>query len=153
MSTQTQGGLRTDVGKIMGGDLSPLASPNKVYTGSNAVNPDSLVNMEHKNTPTFFGGALVEYSPIKKLTFFATMYYYTAQTIQMNKVDVTNAYGAQDMYKVEPKFILNLKINFKVWKENSIFLNSRNLLNSNKKEFAYTDKIGGLYTIGVSLKF
>jgi iron complex outermembrane receptor protein len=153
MSVQTQQGLMTDVGKVMGGDMSPLASPNKVYTGSNAINPDSLVDMDHKNTPTFYGGASVDYSPIKKLGIFATLYYYTEQTILMNKVDVTNAYGASDMYKVEPKIILNLKINYKVWKENSIFVNARNLLNNKKKEFAYTDKIGGLYMIGVSLKF
>jgi iron complex outermembrane recepter protein len=153
MSKQTQGGLMTDVSKIMGGDYSPLASPNKVYTGSNAVNQDSLIDMEHKNTPTFYGGASIDYSPFKKLTIFATAYYYTAQTILMNKVDVTDAYGASNMYKVEPKVTLNLKVNYKVWKENSIFINARNLFNNDKKEFAYTDRIGGLYMVGISLKF
>jgi iron complex outermembrane recepter protein len=153
MSAQAQQGLMGDVGKIMGGDNSPFANPYKVYTGSNTVNPDSLVDTEHKNTPTFFGGATIDFSPIKRLGIFTTLYYYTAQTILLSKVDVTDAYGASDMYKVQPKLIMSLKINFKVWKENSIFFNARNLLNSNKKEFAYTDKIGGVYMVGISLKF
>jgi iron complex outermembrane recepter protein len=153
MSTQAQQGLMSDVNKVIGGDYSPLASPNKVYSGTNSVNKDSLIDMEHKNTPALFGGATIDFSPISRLNMFATLYCYSEQTILMNKVDVTNTYGASDMYKVDPKMILNIKVSFKVWKENIIFINTRNVLNSNKKEFAYTDKIGGLYLAGVSIKF
>jgi hypothetical protein len=59
----------------------------------------------------------------------------------------------KSVYVVEPKFILNLKVSYKVWKECSVFVNTRNLLNSPKREFAYLDEIRGLYFVGMNLSF
>jgi hypothetical protein len=81
------------------------------------------------------------------------MYYFSDQTIETNKVNDSNRLGAQGMYQVDPKVIVDLKVSYKFWKNNSIFVNARNLLNNRSKEFAYTDEIGGLYMAGINFNF
>jgi len=124
---------------------------NKTYQSTNSAS--DLVNETHKSTPSLFGGASLDYSPTNKITLFGSLYYYTSQTIETNKVDVSNALGASDMYKVAAKVTVNFKVSFKVWKENSIYLNARNFFGNNRKEFAYTDKIGGTYLVGINFNF
>jgi iron complex outermembrane receptor protein len=135
--------------------IGSLMSNNyqKSYTAASVVNPDSLQDITNKSTPSFFGGLSVDYTPWDKLSVFASAYVYSAQSILISEVDKTNAYNAQNRYKVNPKVIPSLKISYKVWKENSLFFNARNFLDSNKKEFAYTDHIGGTYLLGVDIKF
>lgn len=104
---------------------------------------DSLVNREHKHTPSFYGGFMVNFSPGKKFNINASVYTYTRQTFKhaFEEVDIT------------PKFIMNLKISYKVWKENEVFINARNLLNDRAKEFGFTDDIGGMYLAGIYINF
>lgn len=123
----------------------------KEYRGSNVV--DTLQDRYHKSTPTLYGGVTVDYSPTNRINLFASMYYYTNQTIETNKVDVSNKLGAASMYKVAAKASVNFKVTFKVWDESSIYLNARNFFNNNRKEFAYTDEIGGTYLVGVNFNF
>lgn len=104
---------------------------------------DSLVNREHKHTPSFYGGFMVNYSPVKKVNINASIYTYTKQTLK-------HAFEETD---VDPKLILNLKISYKIWKDNEIFVNARNTLNDKTKEFGFTDDIGGMYLAGVSIIF
>jgi iron complex outermembrane receptor protein len=150
----------------------------KVYSASNQdlvngkINPASLVNETHKATPTFYGGVTVDYSPeiLPKLHVSSTMYWYTENALEQTKindigrytlagVDKTKTPGAYNpddyssVYTVEPKFILNLKVSYKVWKDCSVFVNTRNLLNSSKREFGYLDEIKGLYMLGMNLNF
>jgi len=40
-----------------------------------------------------------------------------------------------------------------VWKENTVFVNCRNLLNDSKKEFAFGDDTRGMYLLGLNLLF
>ncbi len=125
----------------------------KVYTSGNAIAGSELINTTNQSTPTFFGGASIDYTPFDKLNIFSTGYFYSGQKIETNQVDVSNALNAANMYTVEPKIIVDLKISYKIWKENRIFFNARNLFNNTKREFAYTDKIGGTYLGGLTLSF
>ncbi len=168
----------TDIfSKLRKGDLSPFANPIRSYSASNAMYKDSSNNsMINKNTPTFFGGLTVNYSPADKWNINSSFYFYTEQTMLINRTDEigiglsenTNntanydAYGNYvyknngkytSAYTIQPKILMNLKVSYKFWKENSVFVNARNLLNSKSREFAYLDKVGGLYLVGVSLKF
>jgi iron complex outermembrane recepter protein len=130
-----------------------ITNPVQNYTSTNPINKDSLINTYNKSTPSFFGGVSVDYTPIEKLSIFTTAYMYSKQSIETNQIDVTNAKGAASMYKVDPKVIISMKISYKVWKETSVYLNARNLFDNYKKEFAYTDKIGGTYLLGLDLNF
>jgi len=134
-------------------------NPKKV----SVITPDSLVNTTNKSTPNVFGGMSLSYYPTHKLSISATGYFYTSQIIETTKVDVTNntakknyfdgIAGVPDMYSVKAKFIPNLKVSYKFWKENSLYINARNFLGNSEKEFAYTDQIKGTYLVGVELNF
>lgn len=99
--------------------------------------------IEHKATPAFFGGFSVNYTPIEKLNIYASGNFYSKQTY-------TTSNGT---FEADPKFILNCKVSYKVWKDNAVFFNARNLLNDKKQEFAWTDETRGCYLVGLDLKF
>ncbi len=156
-----------DLMKIGGGDYSPLpqASNTKDYSaGYKTYGDSSNVSMTHKGTPSFYGGLVADYNFKKKLNFNTSFYFYGKQTMLHNKIDelgqytpeyISNpaAYDASDAYTIQPKFIVNLKISYKFWKDNSVFVNARNLFNSTEKEFGFMDEVKGLYLAGVSFNF
>jgi iron complex outermembrane receptor protein len=158
--------MGNDLLLIQGGQASPFDTM-KVYTSSYSISKDSLVSLDHKSTPSFYGGLIVEYKPIKKLIINSTVYFYSQQTFLHNKLNdigrysdtyINNqaAYNPEDFtdrYTIEPKFILNLTVTYKFWKENSVFFNARNILNNDQNEFAYMDKVKGLYLIGLNFNF
>jgi iron complex outermembrane recepter protein len=139
----------------------------KSYTASYTISQDSLISMDHKATPSIYGGMVIEYKPVKKLTLNSTIYFYSKQTFLQNKINdigrytdanISNpaGYNPEDYssrYTISPKIIVNLMVSYKFWKENSIFFNARNLLNNDKVEFAYMDKVNGLYMLGVNFNF
>jgi outer membrane receptor for ferrienterochelin and colicin len=150
--------IQADGAKLLSGDQSLieyLMAHNgiKVYTSGNPITSNELVNELNRSTPTFFGGAFLDYSPVDKLNLTSMAYFYSNQTIKTNQVDVSNSLNAADMYKVEPKIIIDAKLSYKFWNDNKIFINARNLFNNQKKEFSYTDRIGGTYLVGLSLNF
>ena len=164
-----------DIAKVMRGDLSPLADTLKVYTTSYTTFKDSAQNLDHKSTPSFYGGLTVDYSPTKKWNVNTSFYFYSEQTFLQNKVNDIGRYQDQflgataaefyanqakynsndysGVYTIEPKVIVNLKIAYKFWKNNTVFVNARNLLNNDKREFAYMDKVNGMYLVGLNFNF
>lgn len=119
--------------------LQQLADNGKVNYDGRYENKE----ITHKATPAFFGGFSVNYTPIEKLNIYASGNFYSKQTY-------TTSNGT---FIADPKFILNCKLSYKVWKDNAVFFNARNLLNDNKQEFAWTDETKGCYLIGLDLKF
>ena len=119
--------------------LQQLADNGKVNYDGRYENKE----ITHKATPAFFGGFSVNYTPIEKLNIYASGNFYSKQTY-------TTSNGT---FEADPKFILNCKLSYKVWKDNAVFFNARNLLNDNKQEFAWTDETKGCYLIGFDLKF
>jgi iron complex outermembrane receptor protein len=128
----------------------------ETYTSANAdivngkINPDSLVNVTHKATPSFYGGFVVDYTLNNKLSFNTSAYFYGEQEYWHNRIaDAPD----ESVYTVKTKVILNLKVNYKFTPNASVFFNARNLLNDDKNEFAYLDKIKGLYLVGLNIAF
>jgi len=152
---------------LMNGNITPTDTM-KAYTSSYTISRDSLISMDHKATPSVYGGLVIEYKPIKKLTLNSSVYFYTKQTFLQNKMydigkytDANRAnnqatYNPADYasrYTISPKIIVNLMVSYKFWKENSVFFNARNLLNNDKVEFAYMDKVDATYLIGLNFNF
>jgi len=108
----------------------------------NPANTD-LKNIEHKNTPRFYGGAYLNIQATKDLNININPYYYTAQTF-------IHSLGSTE---IKSKFILNAKINYDLTPKLSIFFTGRNILNNKNREFGYADKIGGLYLIGANINY
>lgn len=97
----------------------------------------------HTSTPSLFGGANVTLQPFTKVIVFTDFYYASAQTYRYIAADGV----------VPTNFRMDLKVSYKIWKNNAIFVNARNLLNSNKNEFGFLDKTKGLYLAGIDLSF
>jgi len=140
-----------DITKIKGGDYSPLADPTKEYSATCNFLKDSIVNEDNKSTPSFYGGIIVDYTPTKKLNINSNIYFYSKQKIELGVTDYYNS--SSNMYNIDPKVIVNLKVSYKIWKENSVFFNARNLLNDDKREFAYMDIVKGTYMMGLNFSF
>lgn len=109
-----------------------------------STNPsDSTISITHKTTPQLYGGLMVNYKPFDKLNINASVYGYTYQTL---------VHSFEDAY-IGPKIITNVKVCLKVWKDNTIYFNARNVFNNTKREFAFMDDIGGMYLVGMNLHF
>lgn len=102
-----------------------------------------LVDEKHLATPDYYGGFNLNYMPIKKLNFNLSCYAYGKQVFEnWNKnVDINS------------KVVFNMKVSYKFWKNCSVYFNARNLLNDKTREFAFADKTGGLYLLGLDLNF
>ena len=104
---------------------------------------EDLYDIEHKATPTFYGGIITDYNPIEKLSLNANLYYMSRQELVFQyENDI-----------IDPKTILNLKVSYQVWKNNSLYFNARNILNQDHNEFMFMDKIGAQYLVGLNLNF
>jgi len=109
----------------------------------------AYVDKNHKATPTFYGGITANYAPTEKMNVFANVYYYTKQSFLYDDATTNRI----EMVDIDAKAIVDLKISYKVWKNNSVYVNARNLLNDSNREFAFGDQGKGMYLIGLNLNF
>lgn len=130
------------------------------YSSSNPDINDGVIadsaligDQSNQSTPDFYGGFAIDYSPFNKLDIYISSYFYSKHSIVMNRKEDTVKNGYWRGFDIDPKFLLNLNVSYKVWKENSVFFNARNLLNNSRHEFAYADKIKGTYMIGMNFNF
>lgn len=159
-----------DLMKLGAGDITVLPQNSTIKSYSvkyNSFRDSSKRSMTHKGTPSFYGGLSVDYTYQKKLNVNSSFYFYGEQTMLHNKINDIGRYSDEyidkqdnykpelfkDAYTMEPKVIMNLKVSYKFYKENSVFFNARNLLNDSKKEFAYMDEVKGMYLVGVNFNF
>ncbi|MGC3978732.1 MAG: TonB-dependent receptor [Paludibacteraceae bacterium] len=117
------------------------------------VRSDLLEKSSNKATPSFYGGVSLSYSPMPKLNTFLSSYFFTSNEIIHSETDDTNTKGFDPIYKVDGKAIFSLKVSYKIYKENSIFINCRNLFNSSSREFGFMDKVYGKYLVGANISF
>ncbi len=108
------------------------------------------MNVTHKQTPTVYGGFSANFRPVDKLNLFAGIYYLGTHTYRHDYASYDESKGETE---IPGKAIVNLKASYKIYKNNSIFINARNAFNSEGQEFGFSDKIGGLYLAGVNLAF
>lgn len=129
--------VTTNYGPLLMG--SPTPGPITYGT-----KPDTLMDTVNVATPEFYGGASGNYLMLHdKLNINLGIYFYSKQTY-------IHKYGSFD---IEPKVLLNTKIAYKFWRENSIYINVRNLLNNHKQEFGFLDQNGLRILGGISLSF
>jgi iron complex outermembrane receptor protein len=108
------------------------------------------MNTVHKQTPALFGGINGNYRPFEKLNLYAGLYYLGPHTFRHDYAAFNEDNGQVD---VSGKAVFNLKASYNLYKNNSIFINARNVFNSKGQEFGFADEIGGLYLAGVNLSF
>lgn len=110
---------------------------------SEDMDEKTSVDMKNESTPMFYGGATLNYTPAKKWNINASAYYYTQQKYMVRS----------DVDTIEPKVILNAKLSYRFYGNQTVYINARNLLNNRTNEFGFLDQIGGLYQVGINLQF
>lgn len=114
------------------------------YLGTSVAEPYSTEdNYRHKAAPSVYGMVGLIYKPTTKwnLSAFANL---------IGKREYTTLFGTQ---KVDPRCTVNLKVGYKPTDACEVYFSAHNLFNTNEREFIYTDKIGGVYTVGVNFGF
>ncbi len=102
-----------------------------------------LTDQESNYTPSFYGGVSLIWTLSKKLTIARSVYFYSEQEY-VHKYATTT---------IASKVIFNMKIDYKIYKQSSIYFNARNMFNDDEVEFGFLDKNAGKYSFGLSMNF
>lgn len=108
------------------------------------------MNVSHKQTPSVYGGITGNFRPVEKFNLYAGVYYLGAHTYRHDYASYDESNGETE---VAGRTLVNLKASYNVYKNNSVFINARNLFNSKGTDFGFADEIGGLYLAGINLSF
>ena len=123
-------GVYNDNGTFTFGDSKPYET--QTVNGHN-----------HKATPSFYGMVGLIYKPTPKFDI-------TAYGNYIGKRTYATKYGTEEL---KDRFTVSLKMGYKPADGIEVYLNAHNLLNTEQREFPYGDKIGGIYSVGVSFGF
>lgn len=99
-----------------------------------------LKDLENEATPNAYGGFFANYNLNEKWNFNTTFYYYGNQKFRHIR-------GTDELNQ---KLILNAKVDYKILGQLSVFVNARNLLGTESREFAFADRTARMYLAGVS---
>jgi iron complex outermembrane receptor protein len=104
---------------------------------------DTTVN--HNNyTPKYFGGITGTFRTLlEKLTVGASVYLYDSYAMKTTRGEVV----------LPSKVIPNLKVSYKFWQESTVYINARNFLDDQSKEYIFSDDVPAMYLVGVNLNF
>ena len=105
--------------------------------------PTVLAESAHKNTPTVYGGLIVDAKLTRKLLLNTNMYFYSSQVYKY-RIDETT---------VPSNMIWNVVAKYNVFKQHVVFLNVRNAFNTNKREFGFIDRSKAMVLGGLELNF
>jgi len=111
-----------------------------------------------KGTPSFYGGLTAIFVPTSKWNLFVGSYFYTSQTYNRyyrvtTDANATATAKANAEDHISGKFILDAKISYKFWKDNRIYIEGKNLLFDNNREFGFADPVKTLILGGVNFNF
>lgn len=116
------------------------------------VNIDTRYDGSNSNTPTYFGGATLNYQPISKLNLNMSCYYYGKYTYTNIYTNFSSRQGA-GIVDISDKYLVNAKVSYKVIERLDVFINARNAFGAKAQEFANTDITQGIYMVGASFEY
>lgn len=121
-----------------------------------AENQDVTEDKKHEHTPSFYGGLGVNYRPMRRLNINAGAYFFTSFVFDHEDYSIpfpppAVTYTNRD--EVPTRFNLNMKVSYNLMENLSVFVNARNVLNLQSREFGFTDDIKGLYLAGISFSY
>ncbi|MBX2969215.1 MAG: TonB-dependent receptor [Cyclobacteriaceae bacterium] len=108
-------------------------------------------NSTHAYTPGSYGGFYFNYQPVTKLNVNVSGYYFTKQTQYDQSYDAADKSTLQYAAgQIDGKFMFNAKVSYEVVKGLNVFVNARNLMGADSREFYAGDRASGLYMGGLS---
>ncbi len=97
------------------------------------------------NVPSIFGGFVVNYSSLlNKLNFNVSGYGFTGYDFSIRQ-------SYQE--RIGTQIVLNAKLSYRFWKEQTLFINIRNLKPSPAKEYIMGEDILPLYLVGININY
>lgn len=96
---------------------------------------------EHRATPRLYGMIGVVVKPTTRWNISAYANY-------VGKREYGTAYTQT---RFAPRVTVNAKVGWKPFDACEFFVNANNLLNDESREFVYSDKVGGTYTVGLNI--
>lgn len=103
---------------------------------------------KYKGTPQFFGGCNINYRPILKLNLNLNCYYADGYTFDYK--DIPGSHNAKT--QISKAITLNSKVTYYIWRESSLFVNCRNILNREERQFTGGDRISLMVLGGGTLE-
>lgn len=95
-------------------------------------------------SPKYIGGMTVNYKALlDKLNIGVSLYTFGEHAM-------VTSLGSQT---IAAKMIPSIKVSYKIWEENVLFINARNFINNESKEYIFSDDVPGMYLIGVNINF
>ena len=107
----------------------------------------------------YAGDAIATDAQLSPKYFGGMTAHFTALLDKLNVSASAYAFGEHEMMSdlgsrtISSKIIPALKVSYKVWQENKVFINVRNPFGSDSKEYLFADNIPGMYLLGASIKF
>lgn len=118
---------------------------------------NNIFSDENDNTPDNYGGFTANYAGINKVNINVSGYWFD-ESVNRSCRHYDRSFN--DPFTCEPedpifsaaevdsKFLLNVKVAYTLSKQTEVFLNVRNALDDNDREYALADENGALYSIG-----
>jgi iron complex outermembrane receptor protein len=113
--------------------MPAMGRPANIYSGMGT-------RQSLESTPTVFGGASVNYTPVTRLNVTLNAYYYTKQTYYHLSNILLND-GVRGIDHIPAKLLLNANITYEPTAGIKLFCTGRNLLNDTSREFFKTDRV------------
>lgn len=107
--------------------------------------PDSLITGLNKWTPSIYSGLTINYNFIQKANLNVSAYYMSKQEINALLL------GKIVTQKIDPSLIINAKASYKVYKNNSVFVNFRNIAGGQQFPFILAPKLFVMGGISLNL--
>ncbi|NJL13422.1 MAG: TonB-dependent receptor plug domain-containing protein [Microscillaceae bacterium] len=130
------------------------ASPPGLGTVNPAVeniNSGLGTKIVHTGTPTWYGGAMINYRT-GRFNFHLNPYFFTATEYYSFIFGLFNN-GETGRDRIPGKFILNLRVAYKPTSTIDLFVNIRNLLGQEEREFFHTDRVARMLLAGLNFEF
>ncbi len=141
-------------------DYSPYTNSSVVPPLSSNNNNPALYNVNFNKgteindlaTPSFYGGAYINWLAGKKLNININPYFFTSNT-ELESSNLTYKDGHRGVQQVNAKFLLNAAVSYKFTPRLAASVNFRNILNDNSVEFYKGDAPGFAVYGGVSFEY
>jgi iron complex outermembrane receptor protein len=129
-------------------------SPYYQTAGNNTDdNIDNTEDVEGTTTPSTYGGFYLNVLPSDKFSLNLNGYSFGSfESLTISSVDqMTGVVSDKPESHIESKFILNAVFNVKLSKGFQVFLNGRNIFNTNNREMFGTSMVGSCYLAGINV--
>ncbi|MFA0963376.1 TonB-dependent receptor plug domain-containing protein [Roseivirga sp. BDSF3-8] len=125
-------------------DTDPVFNPYNIYT---------TVDEDQESTPSVYGGLYANYRVSQKWNVNLSSYFFSAHTL-FNEIDLQReGESAVGVGQIDGKALINAKVSYQVVDKLNLYINGRNLLGGESREFYGTDRTGRSVLFGASYNF